>query len=220
MEASSGPSTRSKTKPYTASTAARMTQTPTPASQTAGRRDSGPHTLAGAPRRRRRRAGRPRHGFGRGRLGRDGRLDQLHALTQTYYASVTTTADGNTFVGAGDKGRIYLIDSEDSVSTAFDVSERMVSQLIHDPKKGLSFTTGDAAAFYRTTGRAKKSTYLSKPFDPRRQRASASWCGIAREPSSSRPEAATPRSRARAGASGPRPGSLREAAAGACRGGW
>ena len=34
------------------------------------------------------------------RIGADGRLDQLHALTATYFTSVITTADGAVYAGA------------------------------------------------------------------------------------------------------------------------
>ena len=67
--------------------------------------------------------------------------------------------------GAGAKGRVYLIDTDESVSTAFDVDERMVSQLTYDAKGGLAFTTDDAAAFYRATGRASAAKYVSDILD-------------------------------------------------------
>jgi len=105
---------------------------------------------------------------GKGALYRvygDGRIEQIHALTQTYYTSVLVTGDGEVFAGAGEKGRIYQVDANDDVATVFDVSERMVTHLLHDAKAGLSFATSDAAAFYRTTGRAKTSQYTSKAFD-------------------------------------------------------
>ncbi len=111
---------------------------------------------------------RPGARKGKGSLYRvygDSRLEQLHTLSQTYFSALAIAENGDIFAGAGDKGRIYLIDEHDAVSTVFDVAERMVSQLIYDPKDGLAFTTGDAAAFYRATERAKKSSYVSKAFD-------------------------------------------------------
>ncbi|HUH02899.1 MAG TPA: hypothetical protein VML75_12965 [Kofleriaceae bacterium] len=105
---------------------------------------------------------------GKGALYRvygDSRLEQLHALTQSHYTSLAVTEDGRIYAGAGDKGRIYLIDSDDSVSTAFDVVERMVAALLYDKKHGISFATTDAAAFYRSTGLAKQSSYTSKVWD-------------------------------------------------------
>ena len=95
----------------------------------------------------------------------DGRLEQLHSLTATYFASVAVTETGTIFAGAGDKGRIYLIDTDDSVSTAFDVEERIVATLTYDAKRGLTFTTSDATAVYRANGKAKSATYLSKVHD-------------------------------------------------------
>jgi hypothetical protein len=112
---------------------------------------------------------------GKGALYRvyaDGRLEQLHALTATYFTDVEVTAGGSIFASAGDKGRVYLIDTDDSVSTAFDVEERVVAAVLLDPRageagadRGLAFVTSDAAALYRSTGRAKAGTYTSDVFD-------------------------------------------------------
>jgi len=98
------------------------------------------------------------------RIGKDGRLDQLHALTQTYITSIAISPDGAIYAAAADKGRIYMVDTDDSVATAFDVDERSVSQLWFD-KNLLSFTTDDAAAAYRSTGRASQARYLSDVLD-------------------------------------------------------
>ncbi|HEX7095589.1 MAG TPA: PQQ-binding-like beta-propeller repeat protein, partial [Acidimicrobiales bacterium] len=98
------------------------------------------------------------------RVGDDGRLDQLHALTATYFTSVAVAPDGAIYAGAADKGRVYMVDSDDAVATAFDVDERAVSQLFFD-KNLLSFTTDDAAALYRTTGRASQARYMSDVLD-------------------------------------------------------
>jgi len=98
------------------------------------------------------------------RVGKDGRLDQLHALTQTYFTAVAISPDGAVYAGAADKGRIYMVDLDDSVAMAFDVDERAVSQLWFD-KNLLSFTTDDAAAVYRSTGRASQARYVSDVLD-------------------------------------------------------
>lgn len=105
---------------------------------------------------------------GKGALYRvfgDGRMEQLHALTGTYFTDVAVTTKGQIFAGAGDKGRIYLIDTDDSVSTAFDVDERIIAVVSHDADRGLAFVTSDAAAVYRTTGIAKKAVYRSEVHD-------------------------------------------------------
>jgi hypothetical protein len=98
------------------------------------------------------------------RVDKDGRLEQLHALTQTYFTSVAVGPDGAVYAGAADKGRIYMVDTDDAVATAFDVDERAVSQLWFD-KHLLSFATDDAAAAYRSTGRARQARYVSDVFD-------------------------------------------------------
>lgn len=105
---------------------------------------------------------------GKGALFRvygDGRLAQLHALTATYFSDVVVTETGAVFAGAGDKGRVYLVDTDDSVSTAFDVDERIIARMIYEPGEGLSFATTDTAAWYRTKGKARTATYLSEVFD-------------------------------------------------------
>jgi len=98
------------------------------------------------------------------RIGSDGRLDQLHALTQTYFTAVTVTQDGSVYAGAADKGRVYMVDAEGAVATAFDVDERAVSQVWAE-KSGVAFATDDTAAVYRTTGRADQARYISDVLD-------------------------------------------------------
>jgi hypothetical protein len=98
------------------------------------------------------------------RVNKEGRLEQLHALTQTYFTSIAVSPEGAVYAGAADKGRVYMIDGDDSVATAFDVDERSVSQLWFD-KSLLAFTTDDAAAAYRATARASQARYMSDVLD-------------------------------------------------------
>ena len=98
------------------------------------------------------------------RIGSDARLDQLHALTATYFTSIAVAADGSLYAGAADKGRVYMVDGDGSVATAFDVDERSVSQVWAE-KTGVSFATDDTAALYRATGRADQARYLSDVMD-------------------------------------------------------
>ncbi len=98
------------------------------------------------------------------RIGSDARLDQLHALTQTYFTSLAVTADGKLYAGAADKGRVYVVEGDGSVATAFDVDERSVSQ-VWTEKGGIGFATDDSAALYRSTGRADQARYLSDVLD-------------------------------------------------------
>ncbi len=97
-------------------------------------------------------------------IGSDGRLDQLHALTATYFTAVAVGADGSVYAGAADKGRVYMVDGERAVATAFDVDERAVSQ-VWATKTGVAFATDDTAAVYRTTGRAGQARYVSDVLD-------------------------------------------------------
>ena len=100
------------------------------------------------------------------RIGADARLDQLHALTQTYFTSVAISPDGTVYAGAADKGRVYMVDGKDgdAVATAFDVDERAVSQVWFD-RANIGFATDDAAALYRATGRASQARYVSDVLD-------------------------------------------------------
>ncbi|MEZ4360533.1 MAG: hypothetical protein R3B48_10145 [Kofleriaceae bacterium] len=112
-------------------------------------------------------AGRKGAKKGKGALfavGASGQLEQLHALTQTYFTSVATTPDGSVYGGSADKGRVYLVDPDGAVATAFDVEERAVSQVLWDGQR-LWFATDDAAALYRATGRASAAKYVSDVFD-------------------------------------------------------
>jgi hypothetical protein len=93
-----------------------------------------------------------------------GRLTQLHALTQTYFTAVTVGPNGVVYAGSADKGRVYSVDADGSVATAHDVDERAVSQLLWDGG-ALVLATDDAAALYRTTNRASKANYVSDVFD-------------------------------------------------------
>lgn len=121
---------------------------------------------------------------GKGSLFRvrgDGQLEELHALSQTYFTSLAVNDAGQIFAGAGDKGRVYLVDTDDAVSTAFDVGERQVVQVMADRSgTGVTFVTGDGTKVYRSKGRAGKATYTSKVFDsgaPARF-GSMSWRGV------------------------------------------
>jgi hypothetical protein len=98
------------------------------------------------------------------RVDMDGKLEQLHALTSTYFTSITVDPAGSVYAGAADKGRIYLIEPDDTVATAFDVDERAVAQVFWDGKQ-LAFTTDDSAALYRVTGKASDAKYVSEVYD-------------------------------------------------------
>ena len=98
------------------------------------------------------------------RIASDGRLDQLHALTATYFTSIVVGGDV-VYAGAADKGRVYMVDPDGSVATAFDVDERSVSQLWMHDKTQVGFATDDAAAAYRATGRAAQARYMSDVLD-------------------------------------------------------
>jgi hypothetical protein len=99
------------------------------------------------------------------RVDGDGRLEQLHALTQTYFTSLAVDpATQAIYAAAADKGRIYLVEPDDTVATAFDVDERAVAQVFWDGKQ-LAFTTDDTAGLYRVRGKASDARYVSEVYD-------------------------------------------------------
>jgi hypothetical protein len=98
------------------------------------------------------------------RIEGDGRLEQLHALSSTYFTIVAVDPQKRIFAGDGEKGRIYLVGADDAVSIAFDAPERQVSHIITD-EQGLAFTTADSAALYRAAGAGAKAVYTSKVND-------------------------------------------------------
>tara|TARA_R110002096_G_scaffold143328_3_gene299224 strand:+ start:86016 stop:88142 length:2127 start_codon:yes stop_codon:yes gene_type:complete len=105
---------------------------------------------------------------GKGALYRvrgDGQLTQLHALTASYFTSVAVNSKGQVFAGAAAKGRIYMVEGADSVSTAIDIDQRYIADIHIGANDALSFTTGDAAALYSTDSTAGKATYTSEAFD-------------------------------------------------------
>ena len=58
------------------------------------------------------------------------------------------------------------MDTDDSVSTAFDVGERQVVAVLPGlDRVGLTFVTGDGTKVYRSKGHASRATYTSKVFD-------------------------------------------------------
>lgn len=99
------------------------------------------------------------------RVRGDGELTQLHALSSTYFTSVAVNSKGQIFAGAAEKGRIYLVDQDESVSTAIDIDQRYIAQIMIDAKDLLTFTTGDSTSIYRSSGKAKASKYSSEVFD-------------------------------------------------------
>ncbi|MBK9037451.1 MAG: hypothetical protein IPL61_40440 [Myxococcales bacterium] len=98
------------------------------------------------------------------RIGPEGQLEQLHALTQTYFTSIAVAPDGAIYAGAADKGRVYLVEPDDTVATAFDVDERAVAQVFWDGQR-LAFTTDDTAALYHVGDKASSAKYVSEVFD-------------------------------------------------------
>ncbi len=110
--------------------------------------------------------GRERKGKGAVyRVDLDGRVEQLHALADSYFTALHADRDGNLFAAAGANGRVYLIRPDRTVLTALDLPERQILTFAFDgPHRVLG--TGDAGALYGVDfAPPRDATYTSKVFD-------------------------------------------------------
>jgi sugar lactone lactonase YvrE len=110
--------------------------------------------------------GRDRKGKGAiYRVDLDGRVEQLHALADSYFTSLAVDREGNLFAAAGANGRVYLVRPDRTVLTALDLPERQILTLALDGKHPL-LGTGDAGAIYTIDfAPPRDATYTSKVFD-------------------------------------------------------
>ncbi|MBL4634293.1 MAG: PQQ-like beta-propeller repeat protein [Kofleriaceae bacterium] len=99
------------------------------------------------------------------RVRGDGKLTQLHALTNSYFSSLAVNSKGQIFAGAANKGQVFMVDIDDSVSTVLDVDQRYIADIMVDKSDKIHFTTGDSAGLYQSSGKAKSSRYTSDVFD-------------------------------------------------------
>lgn len=112
------------------------------------------------------------------RVGPDGRVEQLHALSDGYFTALHVDSAGNVWAAAGSNGRVYLIRPDRTVLTALDLPERQVLTLAFDASaqqavgargaiapNGL-LGTGDAGALYRISSNPPKDAhYVTRVFD-------------------------------------------------------
>lgn len=92
-----------------------------------------------------------------------GNVDQLLALAKGYFTDLALDASGTVWAGEGTMGKVYLIQRDRAVLTAFDVEERQVLALAVAGKEQY-LGTGDAGAIYRVQPAGKRA-YLSEVFD-------------------------------------------------------
>jgi sugar lactone lactonase YvrE len=113
--------------------------------------------------------GRDRKGKGAiYRVDLDGRVEQLHALGDSYFTALHADKDGNVFAAAGANGRVYQIRPDRTVLTALDLPERQILTFAFDPVGGTNrvLGTGDAGAIYTVDfAPPKDANYVSKVFD-------------------------------------------------------
>ncbi len=119
-------------------------------------------------------SGVPRPGERRGkgtlwRIDADGRVDQLHALSDTYFTDLFVAGNGDVFAATGGAGKVYLIKATDRTVTAvFDVDERQVLTMagVKGGKTPSLFATGDSGAVYEITGATRNDAqYTSKVYE-------------------------------------------------------
>jgi outer membrane protein assembly factor BamB len=95
----------------------------------------------------------------------DGRLEQLHAASDTWLADVFVEGNGDVLAAAGAQGRVYLIKPDRTVFTAYEFPERQVLTMELRGRVKL-FATGDQGRLHvLQAGPPKPSVFTSKVFD-------------------------------------------------------
>jgi len=98
------------------------------------------------------------------RLADDGGIEQLFALADGYFTSLSLDGQGNLFAASGSQGKLYRIAPDRSVALVADVPERQILSMA-PAGDGFLLGTGDAGAIYRVQPAKGEATYLSKVFD-------------------------------------------------------
>jgi outer membrane protein assembly factor BamB len=99
------------------------------------------------------------------RLGDDGGIEQLFALSDGYFTSLFLDGQGNLFAASGSQGKLYRIAPDHTVALAADVPERQILSLL-PASDGFLLGSGDVGAIYRVQpAKGDEATYLSKVFD-------------------------------------------------------
>ena len=91
----------------------------------------------------------------------DGRIEQLQALADGYFMSLTASENGEALAGSGGQGKVYQVKLDRTVVTAFDASERQVNAVLVQKGK----LACDSGSVYFVTGPAEEARYNSKTFD-------------------------------------------------------
>lgn len=99
------------------------------------------------------------------RLGDDGRIEQVFAISDGYITGLTAGAAGDVYVSAGVDGRVYHVLADRSTAVAVDVPEHQALTLLH-AGDGFLVGTGDAAGLFRATpARGADALYTSRVLD-------------------------------------------------------
>jgi outer membrane protein assembly factor BamB len=112
--------------------------------------------------------GRPGQVKSRGavyRLEDDGQIEQVFALSDSYFTSLLLGEAGAVYAAAGTQGKLYRIAPDRTVALAADLPERQALSLVRTGD-GFLVGTGDVGGVYRVrSAGSDEASYLSKVFD-------------------------------------------------------
>jgi sugar lactone lactonase YvrE len=105
------------------------------------------------------------------RLERDGRLEQIFAISDGYFTSLAVDdKTGDVYASTGTQGRVYRVRPDRAAGLAIDLPERQALTIVpvrSGAELGFLVGTGDVGGVYRArpAAAAGEATYLSKVFD-------------------------------------------------------
>jgi outer membrane protein assembly factor BamB len=99
------------------------------------------------------------------RLEDDGQIEQIFALTDSYFTALLLGDGGAVYASAGTQGKLYRLAPDRTVALAADLPERQALSLVRTGD-GFLVGTGDVGGVYRVRpAAATEASYLSKVFD-------------------------------------------------------
>jgi hypothetical protein len=99
------------------------------------------------------------------RLEDDGQIEQIFALSDSYFTALLLGDGGAVYAAAGTQGKLYRLAPDRTVALAADLPERQALSLVRT-SDGFLVGTGDIGGVYRVRpAAATEASYLSKVFD-------------------------------------------------------
>jgi outer membrane protein assembly factor BamB len=99
------------------------------------------------------------------RLEDDGQIEQIFALSDSYFTALLLGEGGAVYAAAGTQGKLYRLAPDRTVALAADLPERQALSLVRTGD-GFLVGTGDIGGVYRVRpAAAAEASYLSKVFD-------------------------------------------------------